>query len=69
MKLKNAPAVWGKVYIKKDEHPVYTAEYNRLCREFKKLKEKNENTNKTVAFKAGKIFIDGVIVDKNTFFS
>ena len=57
------------MYIKKDEHQVYTAENNRLRREFKKLKEENENINKTDTYKAGKIFINGVIVDKNTFFS
>ena len=68
-KLKEATDVFKKVYIKKDEHPVYVAENTRLRKHFKQLKDLDENKGKRVVFKDGKISIDGSVVDKNTFFS
>ena len=67
-KLKECNGIWKKVYVKKDENPVYAAENFRLRKEFKALKENPENAGKSVVFKDGKIMIDEVVVDKNYFF-
>ena len=45
-KLKNAPTQFKKVFIKKDLHPVYVAENNRLRNKMFNLKKKPENNGK-----------------------
>ena len=67
-KLKNADETWKKVYLKKDQHPVYAGENNRLRVKMKKIQRDPENANKTVIIKDGKLTIDETIVDENLFF-
>ena len=67
-KLKEAPEIWSKVYVKKDQHPVYVGENNRLRTKMKKIKQMPENVDKTVIIKDGKLTVDGTIVDENLFF-
>ena len=66
--LKNAPKSLGKVFIKKDQHPVYLEENKRLRKKMYDLKKAEENQGKEIKFMDGKISIDGVTVDKNSFF-
>ena len=68
-KLKDAEEIWKKVYIRKDEHPVYLAEKNRLRRKMMELKRMEENNTKEIVIKDGKLMIDATVVDKNTFFA
>ena len=67
-KMKEAPSPWNKVYIKKDQHPVYIAENNRLRRKANELRRKAGYENKEVKIFNGKILVDNVVVDKNMFF-
>ena len=67
-KMKDAPPPWNKVYIKKDQHPVYLNENKRLRRKAYELKKKQGNENKDIKIVDGKVLIDGVVVDKNLFF-
>ena len=67
-KLKEAPEAWRCVYVKKDQHPVYISENNKLRTEMKKLKALPENKDKTVVIKDGKLTINGTKVDENLFF-
>ena len=53
-----------KVYLKKDTHPVYVQETNRLRA---KMKELPANKDK-VQIVDGKLEVDGMIIDSNTFF-
>ena len=66
--LKDASDIWKKVYVKKDLHPVYVAENTRLPKEYYKLKGKTEYKDK-VTFRNGKLSIDNLVVDQNSFFS
>lgn len=56
-----------KVYIKKDTHPVYVQETNRLRHKMKALQAIPANKDK-VKIVDGNLEVDGVIIDKNTFF-
>ena len=56
-----------KTYIKKDTHPVYVQETSRLRAKMKRLKEIPGNEDK-VKIVDGNLEVDGLIVDKNTFF-
>ena len=67
-KMKEAPEAWKKVYVKKDQHPVYVNENNRLRTKMKKLQNVPENANKTIIIKDGKLTVNGTIVDENLFF-
>ena len=67
-KLKEAPEEWKKVYIKKDQHPVYVGENNRLRSKMKKLQKMPENKDKTILIKDGKLTVNGTPVDENLFF-
>ena len=58
--LKDASAIWKKVYVKKDLHPVYVAENTRLHKEYYKLKGKTEYKDK-VTFSNGKLSIDNLV--------
>ncbi len=67
-KMKEAPEHWKKVYIKKDQHPVYVAENNRLRKKMNDLRKVPENKEKEVLIKDGKLMINGITVDQNLFF-
>ena len=56
-----------KVYIKKDTHPVYVQETNRLRAKMKELQAIPANKDK-VKIVDGKLELDGVTIDRNTFF-
>ena len=64
--LKNKNELWGRIYVKKDVHPVYSKETSRIYRKMKSLKEKNPN--KEVKIVDGKLTVEGKAVDKNMFF-
>ena len=66
--MKNAPEPWSKVYIKKDQHPTYIAENNRLRKKMKMLKANPDNRNKEIKILKGKLMMEGVEIDGNTFF-
>ena len=68
IKMKDAPAPWGKVYIKKDQHPVYLAENNRLRKKVSDLKKTQGNENKDIKINNGQLLVDNVAVDRNLFF-
>ena len=68
-KLKTLSEVWSKIYIKKDMHPVYIKENRRLYKKMMELKEKPDYENKEVKIMKGKLLVDGIMVDKNTFFA
>ena len=67
-KMKDAPEPWNKVFIKKDQHPVYIAENNRIRKKAYELKKKQGYENKEVKVFNGKVLVDNVVVDKNLFF-
>ena len=67
-KLKDAPQVWSKVYLKKDQHPVYIAENNRLRKKMYDLKKTPGYESKNVKLVNGKLYVGEDIVDRNTFF-
>ena len=66
--LKEAPEQFKKVYVKKDQHPVYIAENYRLRRKMNELRKVEGNDQKTITIKDGKLTIDGSVVDSNLFF-
>lgn len=67
-KLKENGEIWKKIYVKKDENPVYAGENFRLRDQFRKIKDNPDNAEKSVVLKDGKIFVDNEVVDKNCFF-
>ena len=64
--LKTSQSPWNKIYLKKDLHPVYIKENQRIHKKMKLLKE--QNAEKTVKIVKGSILVDNVVVDKNMFF-
>ena len=68
MKLKNAPDPWNKVFIKKDQHPVYLHEDNRSQKNVATLKRTQGYENKDIKIVGGKVMVDNVAVDRNLFF-
>ena len=67
-KMKDAPEPWNKVYVKKDQHPVYAAENNRLRKRAAELRRVQGNENKDIKIQNGKVLMDNNIVDQNMFF-
>ena len=69
-KLKTAGDTWKKVYIKKDLHPVYIKENNRIRKKRYDLvnKYKYNRENHEVQIVRGELKVDGYTVDKNLFF-
>ena len=65
--LKRKEELWQKVYVKKDTHPVYAQETNRIRKKMKELKAIPDNENK-VTLVEGRLLLDGKEVDRNTFF-
>ena len=59
---------WSKVYIKKDLHPVYLKENKRQAKKMSDLRNNPDNQNKNIKIVGGKLLVDEVVVDKNTFF-
>ena len=58
-KLKNTNEPWSNRYLKKDQHPVYLAENNRLRRKKFVLKKLPENETKEVKIVNGKLLVWG----------
>ena len=67
-KLKTGPDDISNVYIKKDQHPVYIAENNRMRKKMFELRQKEENIDKNIKIEKGKLLVDNVVHDQNTFF-
>ena len=68
MKMKDAPAPWNKVFVKKDQHPVYLEENKRLRKKVGELKRKQGYENKEIKIVDGKLLVDNVPIDRNLFF-
>ena len=68
MKMKEAPAPWNKVFVKKDQHPVYLDENRRLRRKIGELKKKPGYENKEIKIQNGQLMVDNVSIDRNLFF-
>ena len=67
-RLKTASDLWKNVYVRKDQHPVYASENNRLRKKMGTLRRDPANANKDIALKDGKLTVDGHTVDHNLFF-
>ena len=67
-KMKDAPNPWNKVFVKKDQHPVYIAENNRLRKKASDLRKTQGYENKEIKIFNGKVLVDNVPVDRNMFF-
>ena len=65
--LKQKAAPWNKIYVKKDLHPVYTRENQRLYKKMKDLRTKNPD--KEVKIIKGVLTVDGKKEDSNLFFA
>ena len=68
IKLKDAPEPWNKIYVKKDQHPVYLHENNRLRRRVATLKKTQGYENKEIKIIGGKLMVDNIVMDRNLFF-
>ena len=68
-RLKSQP-IWTKVYIKKDLHPVYAKENQRIRKKQYDLSThfSSNNEEKEVKIVKGALLVDGVVVDRNLFF-
>ena len=69
-KLKPQPEPWSKVYLKKDLHPVYSKENQRIRKKRYDLQTQftNNNEQHEVKIVRGQLQVDGVTVDRNLFF-
>ena len=65
--LKQKTAPWNKVYVKKDLHPVYTKENQRLYKKMKDLR--TQNPDKEVKIVKGILTVGGKKEDCNLFFA
>ena len=65
--LKQKATPWNKIYVKKDVHPVYTRENQRLYNKMKDLWTKNPE--KEVKLVKGVLTVDGRKEDSNLFFA
>ena len=68
--LKDLGEPWNKVFLNRDEHPVYRSENNRLRRkmnEYRKKPEFQDNPKEHVKIVKGELTVDGNVVDRNTF--
>ena len=68
-KLKNLPEPWKRIYINRDQHPVYQKEHQRLRKKFNDLKKNPQYQENPDAVKLtkGSLSINDVVVDKNMF--
>ena len=69
-KLKSQPEPWSKIYIKKDLHPVYSKENQRIRKKRYDLQTQfiSNNEQRKVEIVKGQLQVDGVTVDRNLFF-
>ena len=69
-KIKSLPEPWSKVYLKKDLHPVYSKENQRIRKKRYDLQTQftNNNEQREVKIVRGQLQVDGVTVDRNLFF-
>ena len=69
-KIKELPDSWKKVYIKKDLHPVYVKENQRIRKKRYDLIKRYENDQEVHDVKIinGCLEVDGVTIDRNLFF-
>ena len=67
-KLKEASEPWGKVYLTKDLHPAMVTENNRILKLKRELEKIPENKGK-VRYEKGELKLNGVVQDKNLFFT
>ena len=65
--LKTLEEPLKQIFIKKDLHPVYQKENERLYKKMVDLKKDAANEGKEIKITNGKLLIDSVEVDKNTF--
>ena len=65
--LRHKGEVWKKVFLKKDTHPVYVQETNRIRKKLKELSGEPANKDK-VKLEDGRLLLDGKEVDRNLFF-
>ena len=68
MKIKDASPPWKKVFVKKDQHPVYLEENKRLRRKVGELKKKPGYENKEIKIVNGQLMVDSIPIDRNLFF-
>ena len=66
--LKTLNEPWKNIFIKKDLHPVYITENNRIRKKYCQLKEDPENVGKEIKIENGVITFNQEAVDRNTFF-
>ena len=69
-KLKSLNEPWKRIYVKKDLHPVYVKENQRIRKKKKELimrYETDEEEHEITLIK-GELKVDGLIVDRNMFF-
>jgi chaperonin cofactor prefoldin len=64
--LKNLNEPWNKIFINRDNHPVYQKEHHRLRKKFNELKRNLSNAEDVKLLK-GELIVDGVVVDRNLF--
>ena len=69
-KLKTQPETWSKVYLKKDLHPVYAKENQRMRKKKYDLTQQfiNNGEQHEVKIVKGQLQVDGNTVDRNLFF-
>ena len=67
-KLKNAPPNMKKVYIKKDEHPVFYAENQRLKNKMYDMKNSEDYEGVDIKLNNNKLLMDEIVAAKNYLF-
>ena len=65
--LKTLADPLNRIFIKKDLHPVYQKENERIYKKMTELKKDAANEGKEIKMVNGKLMVDEVEVDKNTF--
>ena len=68
IKMKDAPAPWNKVFVKKDQHSVYLDKNKRLRIKKNELKKKSGYENKEIQIVNSQLLVDNVSIDRNLFF-
>ena len=65
--LRINPEPWRNIYIKKDLHPVYRKENQRIQKKIRELKQ-NDTANSEIKISDGALTVNGEVVDHNSFF-
>ena len=65
-KLKDKGVAYKRIYIKKDTHPAFRKEYDRIHKSVKTEQEKAENRGKVVVYDHENrvVTVDGIVVDR-----